>query len=76
MNRFVTYGIHRVWPAWQASKREGDGREREKGMGPYPSNCAFPLPSPSPFFVFDADCRELVYITRLNSKTFFKQTPD
>ena len=55
MNRFVTYGIHRVWPAWQASKREGDGREREKGMGregkgrpfPYPSNCAFPNLNPT-----------------------------
>ena len=54
MNRFVTYGIHRVWPAWQASKREGDGREREKGMGretlTLPLKLGFSPPLPLSFF--------------------------
>ena len=54
MNRFVTYGIHRVWPAWQASKREGDGREREKGMGretlTLPLKLRFSPPLPLSFF--------------------------
>ena len=45
MNGFVTYGIHRVWPAWQASKREGDGRERERGMGREEKGSTFPYPS-------------------------------